>query len=866
VTTESPLVRFLRFENFDPWAAAKRLVSYWEQRKQIFGERAFLPMDMSGNGALAAQDIAAVNTRFNVILPPDQDNRTVLCYNPIPTSGLRLCSSQSRLRAVFYWFQILSEIKEVQTDGMVLLSVIYSPSFEKNRTNVTAGLHLIRNAIPVRIHSVHMVCNPPQGRKRTLTESIFPITMQFVGSFFWRLIKIHTADTKEELCRKLLEHRLGKHGIPVLLGGSWKYDHFEKWKLERKSIESKRYEQFHHQPGTTSSLPVKLPPLDDEKASFQETDLVKKKALAELEEALELISDETKAALMEARQRMPASVNKEADPIRFLRFENYNTWAAAQRLATYWSTRKKLFGERAFLRMNQTGEGTLNRDDIATVCSGYIVFLPNDTSGRSVMCVDTSRLGRQSAETRMRVGFYMASIACENDKTQKDGMVLISVFSAPKLDQTSRKGLQTLFESLPWKVHKSHIVNCKEMRSRDSFTETLVPLMLKLVGSLMGKATVVHVADSEAELCEKLEGYDLARKHLPKVLGGKWDYERFAQWQDQMMRYEWEIPAGTGHKDSGYVLEYTVKPFSELSEEEKCERKRRMNVLHSRRKRERRKVEGEVFHEQVADLKESNERLSAQNLHFEDLLKQANAMVAIIEGSRLPVETEHSSCAATNLPSRSVNMTDLSAPAQSLTQQQLMLDTIRQQSLLQQTMLIQQTLRQQSSFQLPFATHGGLTSSLGVSERQLIDHGIREGILESRLRGMSSGPFVPPFGQGQQLCGEGGHLTGSGTYSPPIRVPAGSTTLADSRFTHPTASLYPTGPEMVPQPARLDFAAAAAAILGYGVQAAPPQANPGLLSGRFDFNTGNNGNNGYRAPDSTHPSLNDPWGDGSRRM
>jgi hypothetical protein len=303
--------------------------------------------------------------------------------------------------------------------------------------------------------------------------------------------------------------------------------------------------------------------------------------------------------------------------------------------------------------MNQTGEGTLNRFDIAALCTGYIVFLPNDKCGRSVCYCDTSKISSQSAEARMRVAFYMGSIACENDMTQKDGMVIVNILSQPKLDKTSRKIGQIIHDALPVHMHLVHIVNSGEMRSKKTYTEILVPRLLKLFADIFGQQTVVHLADSGAELGKKLEGYDFAINHLPKGLGGTWDYDKFAQWQDQRMRYEWEIPAGTGHKDSGYVLEYTVTPFSELTEEEKAERKRRMNVLHSRRKRERRKVEAEVFHDQVAELEQSNDALRVDSRHLEELLEEANAMVARIEVMRHPTEMAHASTAANTMPSAS---------------------------------------------------------------------------------------------------------------------------------------------------------------------------------------------------------------------
>ncbi len=56
-----------------------------------------------------------------------------------------------------------------------------------------------------------------------------------------------------------------------------------------------------------------------------------------------------------------------------------------------------------------------------------------------------------------------------------------------------------------------------------------------------------------------------------------------------------------------------------------------MNILNSRRKRERRKIEGTVLHEQVDELKGLNEKLAAHNRHLEELLEQANAEVAVAD-------------------------------------------------------------------------------------------------------------------------------------------------------------------------------------------------------------------------------------------
>jgi hypothetical protein len=652
VATESPPIRFLHRENFDPWAAAKRLVTYWKERKALFGERAFLPMNQTGNGALSAEDIIVLNTKFVVILPPDQDNRTILYYNKHRMVDETLCSVESRLRTVFYWYQVASENPVSQSEGIISMNLVVHGHM--NMRNLAASISLLNHAVPLRLYSIHLMC-PPQGRK--FMNQIIPGLVQLLGKYvLMKATNIHEAETKEEFIDKLQKHGISRDSIPAELGGLWTYDGiYEQWKPQRMRIEQERHDQFLEQ---SLSLDRKPPPrqlaaraTSPGVHSLEETEGMHERALAELEDALEFISPAGKAALLEARQRMPSTVNKEADPIRFLRFENFNTWAAAQRLAVYWSTRKSLFGERAFLPMNQTGEGTLNSDDIALLNTGFVAFLPDDTNGRGVVCVDTSRRKNYSGETRSRVAFYATSVACENDMTQKEGCVILNVFNAPILDQTVPQIVQFIFGAFPFKVHLNHIGHCPNDEKKSSlqsyFVNTLVPLVLRMIGKFVGKQTIVHVGDSAEELRQKLEVYGLAKESLPECMGGTWSYSQFPQWQDIRIRYEWDLPAGTGNKDSGLTYEYTVAQYCNLSEQEKVERRRKMNILNSRRKRERRKIEGTVLHEQVEELKELNGNLVAHNRHLEELLEQANAVVANVKKVGPPAEKRKASDTAT---------------------------------------------------------------------------------------------------------------------------------------------------------------------------------------------------------------------------
>jgi hypothetical protein len=75
IRSESPPIYWLRYAKYDVWAAAQRMVKYWEWRKVLFKERAFLPLlDISGNGALDEDDIELLETGFFVRLPTSKLN------------------------------------------------------------------------------------------------------------------------------------------------------------------------------------------------------------------------------------------------------------------------------------------------------------------------------------------------------------------------------------------------------------------------------------------------------------------------------------------------------------------------------------------------------------------------------------------------------------------------------------------------------------------------------------------------------------------------------------------------------------------------------------------------------------------------
>ena len=128
-------------------------------------------------------------------------------------------------------------------------------------------------------------------------------------------------------------------------------------------------------------------------------------------------------------------VQTETDPLQFVRFTQYDLWAAAQRLCLYWTERVEVFGaDRAFLPLTLTGTGALTDDDLLTLHAGYPSLLPDTTTGRKCLLFDRRKLipNVTTVEHRLRCLFYVQSILAQEEGTQLEGALALIVYVLPR--------------------------------------------------------------------------------------------------------------------------------------------------------------------------------------------------------------------------------------------------------------------------------------------------------------------------------------------------------------------------------------------------------------------------------------------------
>lgn len=704
IQLESDPQLFLQREDGDVDAAAVRLALYWTTRKETFGERAYLPMTITGDGAMDAFDIEVVRSGFFAPLPDTVDGVQVFCFHRSRLNGKRSVSIQSRKRCFFYFCQVMAESPLSRSEGSIGIRIMEDSSF----SNAIPTLEFLRNGSVARLKNLYVCAYLPKSGKKLFTETVLPVLMQKLVGCMGKIVSLLAKENPDEFATELEAAGVAKKGLPSILGGTCEFSQLQVWLDKRVALELARdgrkvaaststpmslcapagikelgNDSSSCKPSDEANLSAKKRPQDSstkegENEIYKQPRLKKRlvsdskvarKVLpeeqgqesgsrlqtqlcaqvysstkvvsasdqdrhAEFTAALERISDKDKAAYFEAQKRVPALVAKESDLEAFLSCESFNVEAAAGRLTTYWEKRKAIFGENAFLPMTQTGEGALNRGDLTVLASCYFAPLPNDRSGRTVFCYDASKLAKCSLDSRLRVTFYLFSVAAENKTSRTDGCIVLCIKGKQKSDRDKKDILGPIIEALPVRIKALHVI-CREAGHRKNTSAKKIGLAIsQLFGNSLESRTITHSALSREEIVRQFDAYGLSKEGLPKILGGDWGYQKLTQWQELRSRLEWGLPPGSSGEEVDQMFNFaSIRKLSDLTGEEKIERKRRLNVIHSRRKRERERIEIEVLQEHCSELGEKNKYLEDENNRFDEMLVNAQSKIALLEPS-----------------------------------------------------------------------------------------------------------------------------------------------------------------------------------------------------------------------------------------
>jgi hypothetical protein len=366
-------------------------------------------------------------------------------------------------------------------------------------------------------------------------------------------------------------------------------------------------------------------------------------AMAQIDlEIIKLDATEKEAYLEAVDKCDPDLIERESDPLLFIKYYDGDAKQAAKRLVYYWKLRKEIFLERAFLPLNQIGKGALSEEDVEIVRCGAVAILPNN-----IFYVDRWRFTDSmytNTAGRLRTYFYFFNLCMhlESKVKNKDTTVLPQgkatgesgkIVVLVRMNDASAKtkigsydlGVPRILSDLlqnamPFKLTTVHLVTIPQEKEEEGgnpskwrlLADKFCNAVLQAIGNaLLPYNSVFHRGATKKEVLLHLKRQGLSKRALPTCMGGNLTEEDIQLLILRQLRVE-------------------EKLF--LSEEEKNERKRLMNQLHSRQKRVRRRIEWEVRVEQQAEIKAENERLKAENRELEQLLMMAKEEVERHEG------------------------------------------------------------------------------------------------------------------------------------------------------------------------------------------------------------------------------------------
>lgn len=366
----------------------------------------------------------------------------------------------------------------------------------------------------------------------------------------------------------------------------------------------------------------------------------------EVRRAIEDLKDSEKSAYMEALEKSPDLVAAESRVDRFLRRERSNVAAAAALQAIYWKDRKSFFGDRAFLPLDDlTGNGALTNDDIDALSRGFIVRIPDDIAGRPSLLIDLSRLGSLpiSDLTRLHCLFYWLSIqVAQNPKAQTEGFNMIRVINNTNVEKGILMKMTKLIQrSMPVKVYSSHVCVLPPAGTREQYLDGIMPTLAEVTSNIKCMRNKIHTTEDRQDVLLELEVDGIPPNSLPPSLGGSWGYEAFDAWFDlQRKGTNLELACAVAAVNDGDekmpAIDDTLVEASRVARaEERKERKRQLDVIYARKRREREKEDTEGLQEQCYRLNQANIALKEQAEKLERLLGEARRMVEVLEAANV---------------------------------------------------------------------------------------------------------------------------------------------------------------------------------------------------------------------------------------
>jgi len=642
VKTEADPIQFLRRDDFDVSLAAQRLCRYWNLRKKVFGERFARPLlDLSGNGALTPENVAFVKVGPTVVVDNDDQGRCVMMVDHDRLDMTNLQADQHRLQNAFYLNCMQSQNPKTQTEGFVILRSMLDPfdsKFSAKRFKQTV-VNMV-DIMPVKLHSFHLCCLPKEkAAKRHFIKTLLPQAVQALGPDLAKKAVINLESTPEKMAEKLQHYGIQKSGIPPKLGGTWSYDDYLS-RISSAGTARPPTPPVVVAPVFNSQLNVLA--LAVESQIQQEAKPAPFAAAAAavaspiknlLDNEISLIPNSEKQAYLEAAQQGVFE-----DPVPFIKICDGDTKKAALRLVAYWKNRKEIFKERAFHPiLDLSGNGALTVHEVEALEDGRpCAQLPDTASGSALVYIDHSRQPLSEPidmDSRLRCVMFLLTRAAANP--QVSSVSMLRLVRQADFDRRSLQQLAALAGAMPFEIHNFHFC-CLPPKggSRSNFLDTFVPVYEQLLMVTFGNKAVVHVAEKKTKMLGELLCCGFSKNGLPTTLGGTWSFDNVISWLHQKQPAK-AAPDNNDEKPAASSRGCGLKSLADAAHQARIEdrkaRKRMMDAIYAKKRRQREKGEQKQLQQQCVELTKSNMNLEQENLRFERMLADAKSKISLVE-------------------------------------------------------------------------------------------------------------------------------------------------------------------------------------------------------------------------------------------
>lgn len=318
-------------------------------------------------------------------------------------------------------------------------------------------------------------------------------------------------------------------------------------------------------------------------------------------------------------------MHAESNPLAFIRFQQFNIFAAARQIVLYWEYRGKIFGERWLYHLSaDTSEGgILSEEDNRVLESGWIAVATHPL-GPIVVILDHSRLQGENSEACIRTVFYLCTVANRLDLQSRGINIIHRMTQHPLFPfRLTMLLLQMIKRAFPIKVSKVIcITSAQEEVAKGNLTKAYVRTIRNTVCSFFGQDVQQTVSvEKDRDAMTKLQALDIPKECVPTDLGGEWTYDKLFAWQSALPPTNHNAPISTS------VFIKTSDGGSDSSVLDSAELNRARNALYSRRSYQKRKAQQNEVEEERNQLEEENLRLADENQRLEGLYATAVSMV-----------------------------------------------------------------------------------------------------------------------------------------------------------------------------------------------------------------------------------------------